>query len=667
MTTDPGRTPPPQQNPPNRSPAPSLGYASSKYDLARDLQSLDREMTARLSRTFGWCLLLVGAAAALVLLPIAGQVARGAPGSQLVAVGVPVLVFLLPGLALLASVGPIRAASKAAAVVVLVAGIWLGLGLSLSLLAIGMRMWVGGAIGPSAVLEGLILLALLAGTVKLLYHDIRLFAAPGRGAAQDAITDVSEVLGGGIDGTDEHAGMSRLGILRAVTGAMVSIFASVLLWMTLSPAPNPPSPPPPPEAVTAFGGDVHRPGGLPAAERAIVVAHLAQTAGLNAGERRLLDDLLREVGRAMLDRAEWPAGSVQGVPPAPTGPAPSPLTEDEIARRLPVLRPGIELPDEPPPPIRPGPPDRRVQFGGWTARFEASRALIFAPDRGLWGASTRGRHDGVVMLRGDFFHQKEFDSSRHGQSWAWTDGAAGRLLERVSLGAMPSKPGGVRRPTIAQADAVVGIIRGQTFTEAQVRDPAGPPKPPGVTMRQDGMLEVRDPAGGTSWIAVDGQHHTTSPEQRATLAAAAPKPRRLRASALAAAAGLLAAVASAGLGVLLARAARRARATADGNAPTTRNLLRGLRYASLAGLVAGAWCLKTLWAGEPQVRRWLWDPVFLTGFFLVVTFALWSGFWAPMAVSQRLEERLAHRRTGGRGGSLRGVQLVGHPQGGADE
>jgi hypothetical protein len=108
-----------------------------------------------------------------------------------------------------------------------------------------------------------------------------------------------------------------------------------------------------------------------------------------------------------------------------------------------------------------------------------------------------------------------------------------------------------------------------------------------------------------------------------------PAHKRLDANPFAAGTLLLAAVASAALGVRLARAASKQPYRA-------RPLLGGLVITSLVGLTAAlALVFSALW-NDGNLGQLAWQPAVLVGALLVACYAIGSGFWMPEVLKKRL-------------------------------
>src|ERR1044072_1501865 len=108
--------------------SPHLPYAVADTDASRDLQSLDREMTARLCRVYGICLPVFALLIVGLSLPGAAAASRATRGPSaklmLIAFAIPALAYFVPGIVLLFCVRPLHRQQRATAIAVLVAALW---------------------------------------------------------------------------------------------------------------------------------------------------------------------------------------------------------------------------------------------------------------------------------------------------------------------------------------------------------------------------------------------------------------------------------------------------------------------------------------------------------------------------------------------------------------
>src|SRR5262245_17254979 len=112
-------------NVPPTAPRQPLGYAQKQTDAERDLKSLDRAMAARLSRIFGVCLLVFGVVLFFLSMSGGSRVARNAPTLVIVLTfAVPLGMYVLPGIVLLACVGPLAFRTRTPPIVVLITSAW---------------------------------------------------------------------------------------------------------------------------------------------------------------------------------------------------------------------------------------------------------------------------------------------------------------------------------------------------------------------------------------------------------------------------------------------------------------------------------------------------------------------------------------------------------------
>jgi hypothetical protein len=169
------------------APVVSLGYRT--LDAPR-IPGVQREATSQLCKTFGVLLILFGIV--LILLTCVGVSLPSRRSVRFIWVAVLVLLggMIAPGGVLCASVQPLRDGGRKAPIVVLVTALFVAAVLGFLLMSAAggvlMALQAGEPVGP-----GLILAAVLAGLLgvglRLLYHDVRLLAAPApaRAATRD--------------------------------------------------------------------------------------------------------------------------------------------------------------------------------------------------------------------------------------------------------------------------------------------------------------------------------------------------------------------------------------------------------------------------------------------------------------------------------------------------
>ena len=216
-------------------PVQPLTYARTDVDAQRDLDSLDRAMTARLCRTFGiWLLVFAGVATIGVL-----QIDRSFVWQEFI----PFAITLTPGLTLLLCVKPIKRRSRAAVIIALVATLWTAAAFGLALFWIAYMQFMNPyARGLDAIVMLIIFAVLLLACVNLLYHMIRLLVLPGRGASNQAVRGALESLGATAR-EERSAGLWRLGLLRIASAILAALTAIAFLAMNSIVLPPPPPPP----------------------------------------------------------------------------------------------------------------------------------------------------------------------------------------------------------------------------------------------------------------------------------------------------------------------------------------------------------------------------------------------------------------------------------------
>lgn len=633
---DPAPEPSPLPSPPVAAPpvvprpVAALSYSTNEYDRARDVSSLDREMTARLCRTFGVCLVLLGLALVLLMCPMACQSTAGGAAISLL---VPIFVFLAPGLILLSCVEPIREVKKPAAIIVLLVGLFLAFMLGMMLLGIALASLspMNPTPAVSLAMQGVMVLLPLGGTVKLLYHDIRLLAAPGRGATRDVIIDVGELLAAGPGGlpADDVTVVRRVGVLRIVTGSLMAIVGGVLLWMSVTqvpvtpPRPSAAPPPPPPISLSAFELDMRDVDGLAAPDRELVAAHISAGVEMSEAQRQMLDDGLREIGGVMIDQAGWRSRRDSGLPRAPSGRPPArPLRQADVVGRLPALAP----------PVQNG--GITLYRGGWHLRWAQDGSFTVEADQLL--RSTRETHT-PIRLRGDVVVRRR-------RLVHWSHGAMARFFENLQKrGAWPESGKGTPHTITAPQGKAIAMLIIAEQPDAKPDAMTLPQLPFSAVMRPDGVVEFTGPKG-VSWIDERGEKQATSPEDRAAQAASAAaaalataranSPRRLAGSPWAAAVVMLCALTCVVFAVRILK---------PGNADqvNTSRTLAWLMVFSAIGLIAAVWFVVHVLLNEPEGRRWVFDPTFVIGTLFALVLAAWSGFWMPALARRRLAARTA--------------------------
>ncbi|HWE94536.1 MAG TPA: hypothetical protein VG269_11285 [Tepidisphaeraceae bacterium] len=280
-----------------------LPYADARTDEVRQRDSLDRAMTVRLARLIGLSLLFLSLAATLLVLVVsAGLRRRGTPVTVLV---ITLLGgFFVPGIVLLASRRAVARGGTVGPVAMLIGGLMALAGLAFagfeSVLALSSAMHPG----PEWV-QCLSAALLLGACLKMLFHVVRLLAFDGRGASEAAIIDVRDVLRTDWLRAPENA--RRAGLFAAVGrvgGGVVLVAAGLLLCIPSGvwhiTARKPVAPTAPAYSTAPFGGDLHGPDGLTAAERRSFLAALDPNATLPPKVHARIDNALRHAGGHLL-------------------------------------------------------------------------------------------------------------------------------------------------------------------------------------------------------------------------------------------------------------------------------------------------------------------------------------------------------------------------------
>lgn len=280
-----------------------LPYADARTDEVRQRDSLDRAMTVRLARLIGLSLLFLSLAATfLVLVVSAGMRRRGTPVTVLV---ITLLGgFFVPGVVLLASRRAVARGGIVGPVAMLIGGLMALAGLAFagfeSVLALSSAMHPG----PEWV-QCLSAALLLGACLKMLFHVVRLLAFNGRGASEAAIIDVRDVLRADWLRAPENA--RRAGLFAAVGrvgGGVVLVAAGLLLCIPSGvwhiAARKPVAPTAPAYLTAPFRGDLYGPDGLTAAERRSFLAALDPNATLPPKVHARIDNALRHAGGDLL-------------------------------------------------------------------------------------------------------------------------------------------------------------------------------------------------------------------------------------------------------------------------------------------------------------------------------------------------------------------------------
>jgi hypothetical protein len=590
-----------------------LTYAVCDTDTARDLHSLDREMTVRLGRTFGLALLAVGGMFLAIMIP-AATTARG-PVNPLT-VFVPLGLCVLPGIIMLCSVPSLRRGSRPAAVVILVTAVWMSLGFAAALAgaaaAVALR---GGWADGELLLQLVIWSILLGGAIKLLYHDIRLLIAPGRGASAAALAGVMGSLASG-DREAVARALTWLGLFRMITGAALSVTTGVALLLMMLAAPPPPAPPLPPEATAAFASDVYGELGLAAADRAVVIEHLANASGepLSAEQRERLDAGLREIGKYVVEWAAWPGHRLPA--PPPHGPSLLPLSTSVVAERLPIKRAHYRKTTQG--------GRAMIYAGGWQFSW-SPHTWVLNEDHLIWGAATSNRgFYAPVRIFGDLCRGQDL---RHDGGWTWTCASIERLLD--SARNTPNAP----FVTVAQAKTVTESLRARPPDGAATElDHAAPPPTLDATavMRPDGVLAVKMGSSDAIWVDRDGTRQRTSPEQRVV---AAQPPRRLAGNAASAVSVAVVGLVGAAMGLCLAISSR---GICAGEARWARHVLAGHVIVTMIGAAALVWFVKDLLERNPPMAKSMWSPAVVVSFAVAILWMSLAGVAAPLVARRRL-------------------------------
>jgi hypothetical protein len=279
-----------------------LGYADNKTDVEQAENSFDREMTKRLSRVIGICLVIF--AGLLMLLSCAGLTVSRANSSSgpLAFLAFLFLGYVLPGFILIASVG--RTRSLATLVFILLASVWTFCVMATTL-AGAIFLFARHIEADATILHSLADLLLMLGIAKLLYHDIRLLAFGGRrGGNAEAIIGLGALfsLRWVVDPELRRWALFAVQSARVLMGLLLALAGGLLLRSALK-SPIPSIAPAPAPFVPA---DLYGAGGLPATERGQATAVFDAQRWMTNDERLLFDEALRHTGISYLEPIRRP-------------------------------------------------------------------------------------------------------------------------------------------------------------------------------------------------------------------------------------------------------------------------------------------------------------------------------------------------------------------------
>jgi hypothetical protein len=590
----------------DKPPLDRVGYASRQTDVERDEHSYDRAMTVRLCRTFGWCLTILGVLLGLVSIPVGG----------LVALLVAVLVFLFPGAALLAARGAVGERKAGGAIAVLIVGVLLALAFGLVLLGSALAIAQASARARDMVVPAGISAVLLAGVLKLLYHDVRLLVAPGRGASVEAVHGLGHLF------TADWDGVRRLGVLRILSGVGAAMLAGAMLRMSLAEAPAPPPAPMAAGAILTPMKEIVPKPGLGAADRAVVVAHFETYRKLDAEQRRALEDVLQECGTTLMQQAHWWKRPSMDNSPFP--PLVLPLTQEEVARRL---------------PIDAARSDQLSAAAGGQVPTRAGLRIAVGTLLWFWGGDTDDLAVHSERFR-DLPRMEGFTTTGYlrGDAWIltegpryWSAGAITRLLRAAGDELRSRGASVIASPvTVSQAQTTMDIIRSKPLEGVSIA-PASRLDVQ-AKLRADGVLELTKPRAAMVWVERDGTQQRESPEERARQVAETPTPRMLAVNPVAAGAWLVLAVLSAAVGAGLWVVSRRADAAGWKFA---RTLLVAATILTIAGAGALIWLVRELAAIDAAYGRWFSSPSGVVSLLIVALWTIGIGVLAPVLIGQQ--------------------------------